>query len=242
MTGCLMLVAIIPARGGSKRIPRKNIKPFAGRPMLHYAVEAARGSGLFDRIVVSTDCPEIAREAQKAGAEVPFTRPAQLAGDTVVTADVLVHAVQELERESGTPIVTLACIYPPVPLLKPESLRAAWTLMQESGAPMVLPVASFPAPIHRGFVLQPDGSAVMLWPEHMNTRSNDLPEVWHDAGQFYLYDRDAFMAARQLYLPGMKALALPRITVQDVDTPEDWQTAEKLYALLRQSAGRVQVA
>ncbi len=225
--GRIMIICIIPARGGSKRIPRKNIRLFAGKPVIHYSITAARASRLFDRIVVSTDCPHIAREARISGAEVPFTRPSRLADDHTGTVPVILHALKELQCEHWDVVCAL---YPTAPLVRPERLREALELLDRSGAPGVFPVTSFPAPVHRGFLRDEEGRVRMLWPEHMESRSNDLPDVFHDAGQFYFWDIPRFLAEPMLYPPASRGLVLPRHEVQDIDTEEDWAMAERLYA------------
>lgn len=229
-----MTICIIPARAGSKRVPGKNIRPFAGRPMLHHAIEAARASGLFERIVVSTDGDAIALEARRAGAEVPFMRPAHLADDHTGTVDVIVHALKSLGEEGPGPV---CCLYPACPLVQPWAMKQSADLMETSGAPCVFPVASFPAPVFRGLKRKPDGTVAMMWPEHRETRSNDLPEVYHDAGQFYFWDIPRFLESPEPFPEGSRAIVLPRYLVQDIDTEEDWDMAERLYTSLQRDGG-----
>ncbi len=230
-------VCIIPARGGSKRIPRKNIRPFQGRPVLHYAVEAARASGLFSRVIVSTDCPDIAREARRAGAQTPFVRPSRLADDHTVTVDVIIHALKELGEQGESPPATVCCLYPVTPLIQVSWLQEAHDLLHASGAPCTFPVTSFPAPVHRGMTRDGAGGVNMVWPEHRNTRSNDLPEIFHDAGQFYFWDTARFLDMPMLYPEGTLSIVLPRHMAQDIDTEEDWLVAERLYAAFRANDG-----
>jgi N-acylneuraminate cytidylyltransferase len=222
-------IAIIPARGGSKRIPRKNLKPFAGRPMIEHTLEAARASGCFGRIIVSTDDAEIAELALRWGAEVPALRPAALSDDHATTADVLVHALTELVPD---PPAHACCIYATAPLLQPRFLREGHSVLVESGASVAFSVTSFPYPILRALRRDEDGSVAMMWPEHRSTRSNDLPEAFHDAGQFYWVNVPAFLAQRQLFTPDAHGVRIPRKFVQDIDTPEDWDTAEALFRAL----------
>lgn len=228
-----MRVAIIPARGGSKRIPGKNIKPFAGKPIIAYSILAALNSKLFDRVIVSTDSKEIADVACGYGAEAPFVRPGELAGDVTATADVILHALAWLTGQHS-PASQVCCLYATAPFVQPCYLRQGLTLLLESGATSVFTVTSYPAPIFRALKQQADGRLAMVWPEYELTRSNDLPETFHDAGQFYWLDAPRFMAEKRIYSPDSRPVILPRFLVQDIDTPEDWLTAEAMYQALRQ--------
>jgi len=232
-----MNVAVIPARGGSKRIPGKNIKPFCGRPMIGWPLEVALKSGLFRRVIVSTDSQEIAATAREWGAEVPFLRPAALADDFTPTADVLAHALEWL-REQGESYQRCCLIYPTAVFATVRDLAAGLELLRESGAGAVIPVAAFPAPIQRAFVMNEAGRLSMLWPEHELTRTNDLPESYHDAGQFYWLDCDRFLKGRKIYTDDAVGLVLPRYRVVDIDTPEDWQVAEHLFRAFRSAQSR----
>ncbi len=234
------ILAVITARGGSKRIPGKNIKPFAGRPMIAWPIEAAKASGIFDRIVVSTDSEEIAAVALGLGAEVPFFRPAELSDEFTPTAPVFEHAIRWF-MDSGVPVRAACCIYPTAPFLTPGDLRAGHDLVVNAGAPAAISVTTFDFPILRAFRIEGDGSMAFNWPEYALTRSQDLPEFLHDAGQFYWVDAPTFLEARKLMMPGTRPVVLPRTRVQDIDTPEDWEKAEAMAAaLLRQPipAGR----
>lgn len=225
-------VAIIPARGGSKRIPRKNVRLFAGRPMIEHSIATAREADLFARIVVSTDDSEIADVAIRAGAEVPALRPAHLSDDHATTSDVLVHALTDL-----APGATHACcIYATAPLLRAEYVREGHARLLETGASSVFSIASFSYPILRALREGEDGVLSMVWPEHRSTRSNDLPEAFHDAGQFYWVHVASFLAHRQLFAPDARGVRIPRKYVQDIDTVEDWETAEALHRALRGAA------
>lgn len=226
-----MNVAVIPARGGSKRIPGKNIKWFAGKPIIAYSIEAAGASGLFERIIVSTDSEEIAAVARKYGAETPFVRPAELAGDFTPTADVLLHALDWLV-EHATPATFLCCIYATAPFVQPRFIREGYELLRQTCAASVFSVTTYPAPIHRALKIEPDGRLAMVRPEHELTRSNDLPECFHDAGQFYWLDVRRFQVEKRIYSPDARPVVLPRCLVQDIDTPEDWLTAEAMYEAL----------
>lgn len=227
----LKALAIIPARGGSKRIPRKNIRPFLGVPMLARAVAVLAGSGVFDRIIVSTDDEEIAQVAAGAGAEVPFRRPAELANDTAATVPVIVHAIREMQAR-GVSAELVCCAYPAAVLSRPSDVRAARDALQGGDFDYVFTATSFPFPIQRALRKLPDGSCEMFWPEHRETRSQDLEPAFHDAGQFYFGRCEAWLAGTPLFGRRSKLLELPRYRVQDIDTPEDWERAELLFRML----------
>ncbi len=223
-----MNAAVIPARGGSKRIPGKNIRPFANRPMICHSIAAARASGLFDAIVVSTDSEEIARVARDCGAETPFLRPASLADDQTPIAPVLLHALAELEAR-GRGVDNLCLIYATAPFLTPEALREGLRVLEERRADAVFSVTSFPAPVQRALTLDARGRLRMLWPEHEVTRSQDLPQAFHDAGQFHWVRASALRATGRLYMENAYPVIIPRHLSQDIDTPEDWDRAEMLF-------------
>jgi len=223
-----MSVCVIPARGGSKRIPRKNIRPFHGRPMIGWSIAAAKESGLFDRIIVSTDDPEIAAVAKAEGAEVPFMRPTELSSDLAATVPVIAHAVTELGLVPDTPV---CCLYATAPLVQPGDLRAAKQLLQ-TGVTYVMSVTTFPYPIQRALRRNAQGGVTMIQPENMLIRSQDLEEAWHDAGQFYWAQSDTWSQGTAVFAPGARGLPLPRHRVQDIDTPEDWTRAEALFTAL----------
>lgn len=224
-----MTVCVIPARGGSKRIPRKNIRPFHGRPMIGWSIAAARESGVFDRIVVSTDDPEIAAVAQAEGAEVPFLRPADLSGDHTPTVPVIAHAVAALGL---APTSAVCCLYATAPMVQAEDIRRGLARLGNETS-FVVSVTTFPFPIQRALRQHDDGRIEMMDPRHMTTRSQDLEEAWHDAGQFYWARAETWAAGAAVFGPGARGLPLPRHRVQDIDTPEDWARAEALFALLR---------
>lgn len=226
-----MKVAIIPARGGSKRIPRKNIKPFAGKPIISYSIDAARQSGLFDRIVVSTDDEEIAEMACGYGAEVPFIRPKELSDDHTATIPVIAHAIRTLEKE-GTAIETACCIYATAPFIRVCDLIDAHEALQKYNKGYAFPVTTFPFPIFRSVERDDEGNIRMFWPEHFATRSQDLPEAYHDVGQFYWGTRDAWLEGKQIFSDAATTIVLPRHLVQDIDTPEDWDQAELMHRAL----------
>ncbi len=223
-----MRIAIIPARGGSKRIPRKNIKHFHGKPIIAYSIETALLSGCFDEVIVSTDDHEIAELAMKWGASVPFFRPAALADDYTGTIDVIAHAVTELEMQ-GHEIETVCCLYPTAPFLQPDDLRKGLSLLQCSLANYVFSATAFDFPIQRAVKIAEDGKVGMFFPEHEHTRSQDLEDAYHDAGQFYWGRASAFKQKLPVFTSNARALVLPRTRVQDIDTPDDWAFAEKLF-------------
>jgi len=225
-------VALIPARAGSKRIPGKNIKPFAGQPIIAYSIQAAAASGLFSRIIVSTDSTEIASVARSYGAQAPFTRPAGLADDFTPTADVILHALDWLKANGALPEY-FCCIYATAPFLRPEYLKAGFERLQAADdAATAFAVTSFAYPILRALRLDKNNRLEMIWPEHLESRSNDLPEAYHDAGQFYWGRSRRFLTEKALFSQHAVPVILPRCLVQDIDTPEDWQTAEHMFAAL----------
>lgn len=228
-----MKVAIIPARGGSKRIPRKNIRKFAGRPMIAHSIAAARDCGVFDKIIVSTDDTEIADVARDCGAHVPFMRPATLSDDHATSIAVVAHAVDWL-RAAGQPPDDVCCLYATAPFVSPRDLRTALDVLQISGAPFCFPVTTFAFPIQRALARDADGAVRMLHPEHEITRSQDLAEHVHDAGQFYWGRARAWADGLPIYAPHSRTILMPRHRVQDIDTEEDWQRAELMYHALSQ--------
>lgn len=225
-----MRLAVIPARGGSKRIPRKNIRPFAGKPMIGYAIDAARASGVIDRIVVSTDDAEIAAVAAAMGAELPFQRPAELADDHTPTVPVVAHAIRACQA-LGWDIGPVCCIYPGVPFIEPSEIAQALRLLERGRAPYAFPVAPFRSMVQRA--LQRDGEGITrpLYPEYADTRTQDLPPAYHDAGQFYWGRADAWLAGLNIHRNGC-TIVLPEWRVVDIDTPDDWQRAELLHEAL----------
>lgn len=225
----MQTIAIIPARGGSKRIPRKNIRPFCGKPMIARSIEAALESGVFNAVVVSTDDEEIASVAETYGAQVPFRRPAELSTDHASTMPVIAHAIGWWE-ENRAPIEFACCIYATAPFLCSEFLREGFQILKEkSDAEFAFSVTSYAFPIFRAVRLGDDDHVEMFWPENEMKRSQDLPEAWHDAGQFYWGRKDAFLSKQGFFTPKSLAVRLPRHLVQDIDTHEDWERAEKMY-------------
>ncbi|MBT9547235.1 MAG: pseudaminic acid cytidylyltransferase [Candidatus Sericytochromatia bacterium] len=226
-----MNIAIIPARGGSKRIPRKNIKPFFGRPMIAWSIAAAKSSGVFERILVSTDDPEIAEIAKQWGAETPFLRPQELANDYAGTTEVVAHATQWLIEQGLNP-TALCCIYATAPFLQAEDLKAGLAGLLSGNWEYAFSVTDFAAPIFRAFEINTRGGVEMFFPEHFQTRSQDLPRAFHDAAQFYWGRPDAWLAQKRVFEPYSLPIIIPRWRVQDIDLVEDWQRAELLAPLL----------
>jgi N-acylneuraminate cytidylyltransferase len=232
-----MRLAVIPARGGSKRIPRKNIKLFAGKPMIAWSIEAALQSGCFDRIVVSTDDAEIAAVARQHGGEVPFMRPAELSDDHTGTIPVITHAVQ-WQAAHGEAADEVCCIYATAPFLQAADLQCGLQTLRDSGAAYAFSVTSYAFPIQRAIRVTAANRVEMFYPEHFNTRSQDLEEAWHDAGQFYWGTAQAWISGKPIFSPDSSPVALPRHRVQDVDTSEDWDRAELMFAALQAAAKR----
>lgn len=226
-----MNVAIIPARGGSKRIPRKNIRPFCGRPMIAWAIETALASGLFGRVIVSTDDAEIAETAIREGAEAPFERPAALANDHAGTLPVIRHAVEWLIQD-GTPASHACCIYATAPFLHAVDLSTSRTVLNDPSLDFVFSVTRFAFPIQRALKLAENGRLEMFWPEHELTRSQDLPAAYHDAGQFYWGTTRSWCSLGHIYSANCRGYELPEERVQDIDTEQDWRVAETKFRLL----------
>lgn len=223
-----MTLAIIPARGGSKRIKNKNIKLFHGKPIIARSIEAAKNSGCFDEIIVSTDSEDIKNIALEFGAEVPFMRPAELADDFTGTIPVIAHAIEQMKNQ-GQVAKQVCCIYPTAPFVLGEDLEKGLKVLKETNADFVLPATNYAFPIQRAIKLSPTGTAEMLYPENFNTRSQDLQEAYHDAGQFYWGKTEAWLNEQTFYTPSTKVIILPRERVQDIDTIEDWGVAEMLF-------------
>ena len=222
-----MKIAVIPARGGSKRIPRKNIKIFAGKPMIAHAIGAAKVSGLFERIVVTTDDEEIGEIARGYGAETPFMRPAELADDHTPTVPVVAHAIQYC-RALGWNVEQVCCIYPGVPFIQASDLAAAFELLQRSGADYSFPVAEFPAAIQRALKRDVEGRMQPFQSEYELTRTQDLEPSYYDAGQFYWGSARGWLTNNRVHQSGV-GLVIPSWRVVDIDTQDDWERAQIIW-------------
>jgi len=230
-------LAVIPARGGSKRIPRKNIKPFCGKPIIAWSIEAARQSGCFDEVIVSTDDEEIADVARQWGAGVPFMRPAALADDHTGTLPVVAHAI-DWYGGNGRVLDHVCCVYPTAPLLMPEFLSTAYKRMVQTGSQFCFAVANYGHPIQRAMRMSATGHVSLFSAEYALTRSQDLELAFHDAGQFCWGTASAFLEGRSPMVHNSVALVLPRSRVVDIDTVEDWELAEALHAALAAMSGK----
>lgn len=226
-----MRLCVIPARGGSKRIPRKNIKEFCGKPMIAWSIEAAIKSKCFDRIIVSTDDEEIVSVAKRYGAEVPFLRPAQLADDYTGTTEVIAHAI-EWQNSHGEVADKVCCLYATAPFVQATDLQKGFDILESSGAEYAFSVTSYAFPIQRAIRITQNQRVEMFQPQHFNTRSQDLEEAWHDAGQFYWGRVAAWLANKPIFSSDAVPVLLPRHRVQDIDTPEDWGRAQLMFDAL----------
>jgi pseudaminic acid cytidylyltransferase len=225
-------VAVIPARGGSKRIPRKNIRSFAGRPLISFSIECALRSQIFDRVIVSTDDDEVAAVSEQYGAEVPFMRPASLADDYAGTTPVIAHAIEQLHL-AGVPSTAVCCIYPTAPFINTDDLRTGLRKLLTGHWQYVFSATTFAFPVFRSFQCGEEGAISMFFPEHFAARSQDLPEALHDAGQFYWGQPEAWLSGKRIFDNWSTVVKLPRWRVQDIDTEEDWSRAEIMYSYLK---------
>lgn len=232
-----MKIAVIPARGGSKRIPRKNIRLFEGKPIIAWSIEAALVSGCFDRVIVSTDDDEIATIARRYGADTPFIRPKTLADDHSGTAEVVRHAISclddllALERLPAQPrnVTFACCIYATAPFVCPEDIRTGLQMLNQRQCDYALAVTEFEFPIQRAVKLNAQHHLVMLNPEFSSTRSQDLEQMFHDAGQFCWGTSDAWMHNKPVFDSKTAAVPVPRYRVQDIDNEDDWRRAELMF-------------
>ena len=231
-----MKIAVIPARGGSKRIARKNIRAFCGRPIIAYSISAARESGLFDHIVVSTDDEEIASVARECGATTPFIRPNEIADDFTGTNAVAKHAVTWFNGQ-GHDVTHACCVYATAPLLQTRFIREGFEALARSDAAFAFSITRYAFPIQRALRISPDGRVDAFHPEHHMTRSQDLEPAYHDAGQFYWGTARAFLEDTPLFSPRSLGVILPRHLVQDIDTLEDWEQAEFMYRAVNRTQG-----
>jgi N-acylneuraminate cytidylyltransferase len=220
-------IAVIPARGGSKRIPRKNIKDFCGKPMIAWSIEAAKASGLFEHIIVSTDDAEIAAVAKQWGAEVPFVRPAELSNDHAGTTEVIAHATQwALDQDFN--VKAVCCIYATAPFVQVDDLKRGLEALESGDWAYAFTVTNYAAPIFRSFKRTAEGGIEMFFPEHFSTRSQDLPAALHDAGQFYWGRPSAWLEGKDAFGPQSFPVIIPHWRIQDIDSPDDWHRAEIL--------------
>ena len=229
-----MRLCIIPARGGSKRIPRKNIKEFCGQAMIGYSIEAAITSQCFDKVIVSTDDQEIVEVAKSFGAEVPFIRPDELANDHAATIPVVKHTIEWFDEQGQSP-TDVCCLYATAPFIQSQTISKAFQQLQESEADYCFSVTSFAFPIQRSVRITQDDKVSMFYPENFNVRSQDLEEAYHDAGQFYWGKAQAFKDELPIFSEVATSYILPRYLVQDIDTKEDWIRAEAMYKTLQET-------
>ena len=225
-------VAIITARGGSKRIPHKNIKEFCGKPIIAYSIEAAKMAGCFDEIMVSTDDPKIARIAESYGAKVPFMRSAENADDFSTTRDVVKEVLAQYAAQGRT-FDYACCIYPTAPFITGERLKEAVELLAEKEADSVVPVVQFSFPPQRGLIMK-EGRTEFKWPENALARSQDLEPFYHDCGQFYCLNTKAFAVQELLFMRNTYPVVLDELEVQDIDNETDWKLAELKYRLIHE--------
>lgn len=225
------LVAIITARGGSKRIPRKNILPFLGKPIISYSIHAALESQLFTEVMVSTDDEEIARIAESEGAVIPFFRSKENADDFSGTADVIAEVINRY-KENGMTFERGCCIYPTAPFVNPRILKEGYEKLVEGKFDVVFPMVRYSYPIQRSIHKVENGKVAMLWPENYHKRSQDLEPVYHDAGQFYWFRSDYIVEYKKLFGDNVAGLEVEEKSVQDIDTLTDWELAEIKYQLL----------
>ena len=226
-------LAIITARGGSKRIPYKNIREFCGRPIIVYSIEAALNSDVFDEVMVSTDDEKIAEIAKEAGAKVPFLRSAETSNDFATTADVILEVLAEYEKQ-GQNFDSACCIYPTAPFITSDKLKNAVELLESKAYDSVMPVAEFSFPPLRGMVM--DGDKVSYkWEEFSLARSQDLNKIYHDVGQFYVIDVEKFKAVKKLVTKNTGAIVIDELEMQDIDNEVDWKLAELKYQLLKET-------
>ena len=223
-----MNVAVIPARGGSKRIPRKNIKEFCGKPMIAWSIEAALQSDCFKRVIISTDDVEIAEVAKSYGAEVPFMRPSVLSDDHTGTIPVIRHAIEWFIQHGQRPDLA-CCIYATAPFVTPSDILRGFEILTDTGSDYALSVTNYPFPIQRAIRITSDGRVQMFDPKQFGSRSQDLEEAYHDAGQFYWGKASAWLSENAIFTPDTSPVMLPRHQVQDIDSLEDWYQAELMF-------------
>ena len=226
-----MNVAIIPARIGSQRIPKKNVKPFVGTPIIAYSISVARETKLFDRIIVSTDSKEIARVVEDYGAEVPFMRPMELADDYTGTDEVALHALKWL-LERGESVEYICCIYATAPFIQAKYICQGYEILRKQRATSAFAVSHFSYPIFRALKVNETGNLEMFWPQYTETRSQDLPDAYQDAAQFYWAESNIFLERKSFLSENTVPIVIPRHLVHDIDTHEDWEVAELVFKAL----------
>ncbi len=231
-------MAVIPARGGSKRIPRKNIRPFCGVPLLARTIELLKLTQLFQRMIVSTDDEEVAAVAMQAGAEVPFRRPEDLSGDRVATAPVVEHSIRAMS-DAGFQPAFVCCVYPAAVMARAEDLAAAYTLLRDSSCDYVFSGTAFQSSIQRALRVDAAGRVAMFWPQYERTPTQELEPAFHDAGQFYWGRRDAWLEQRAIFAANSRMIVIPHYRVQDIDTLEDWTRAEMIYEISQRKLPQV---
>lgn len=225
-------IAIITARGGSRRIPKKNIKMFCGKPIIAYSIEAAFRSGIFSEVMVSTDSEEIAEIAREYGASVPFMRSAQTADDYATTADVLLEVLDQYNN-IGKKFTYMCCIYPTAPFVTGDKLKEALNLLKENGSIEAMPMVAFSYPPQRAFIIK-EGYAEYKEKKYIKTRSQDLEKIYHDAGQFYFYDIAKYLKTKGKIEDNISPIIVSEMEVQDIDNEDDWKLAELKYKLLKE--------
>ena len=230
-----MKIAVIPARGGSKRITKKNIRPFFGKPIIGWTIEAARNSGCFEKIVVSTDDDEIAQVARSFGAEVPFIRPADISNDHAGTTPVMAHATQWF-MDSGIQPSLVCCLYATAPFIQASDIQRGMAMMQTGNIDFVFTVTRYSSPIQRALRIRGNGQVAMFNPDQFNQRSQDLEAAWHDAGQFYWGRSEAWLKELPVFAANSMPIVLPGHRVQDIDSLEDWKRAEILFQVLQEES------
>ena len=226
------IIAIITARGGSKRIPKKNIREFCGLPIIAYSIKAALDSKVFSEVMVSTDSEEIARIARQYGASVPFMRSEKTSDDYATTADVLLEVIEKY-KQMGKEYKYICCIYPTAPFVTGEKICKAVEVMREKGATEVMPVVAFSYPPQRSYVMKENGTMEYKYPEYMTARSQDLEKYYHDAGQFYVYDTKKYLACDGKVKDGISPIIVSELEVQDIDSEDDWEIAELKYRMMK---------
>lgn len=227
-----MRLCVIPARGGSKRIPCKNIKAFNGKPIIAYSIEAALESNCFDQVIVSSDDNEIAEVAKTYGAKVPFIRPAELSDDYTATIPVIKHAIEWFDEQGESP-TSVCCLYATAPFVTAASIKKAYTQFKQAQTDYCFTITSFAFPVQRAIKLTQENRISMFYPEYFEVRSQDIEKSYHDAGQFYWGRAKAFKQQKALFSKNSSPFIVPRHLVQDIDTQEDWDRAELMYKIVK---------